>query len=480
MFKPEIRNTLLPFTSLDTAKISVPLQQALRQNGIDSIINFRVVKLYKGLYYQVKQKGCDSLTYLNVESGNVLTNGDKHYAGFLAQRFLWEENGSKYDEHHHSSLTASLINAPTAKEPKHDETKAKISGNKLITRFSSEYRASNKLLPVYEVAFDRNDSIRLYVDTRTDRLAFASDAKKRWFTGFFAFAHSWSFLNGLGHLKTYVLGLFSALCFLSSLFGFAVYNVMKSKSKTATGAKGWHYILGNIFFVTTLLFAFSGAWHAFAKLPANETNHTKIPQAISANDLNIRWNEIVRSLGKDEQLVNVSAVSMGSEIFWQVTYACKKLQGKKYINTKTGESLVDGDLLYGRHLATTITDRKNETVTSVKNVTQFSNSYSMMNKRLPVIETSFKNGDKIFIETVTGSVAGTSSSSVQAERFSFSNLHMHHYWEMWLGKSAGNFAKNSVLISSTLGLAVLALTGLLVYFKKKINTKRKGFSRTIS
>lgn len=472
-FKPDVRNSHLPATEIDTSRITVSLQDALQQNGIDSFHNFRIVKLYKGFYYQVQQKGLDSLTYLNCESGNVLANGDKHYAGYLAQRYMWEEAGAqKADDHDHGKMTASLsggasipVKALTPVKPT-----SKIVSTTLLTSFTKHYKASNKILPVYEVAFDREDGIRLYIETKADRLVFASDGKKRWFASFFALTHSWSFLNGLGKTKPVLIGTFSALCFLSSVAGFAVYNVLKTKKKGTSKSKRWHRTLGNIFLLTTLLYAFSGAWHAFAKLPAKPNLAAFQKMNIGSNEVDLNMQHVLSSLSPGEKLSNISVVKMNGGTYWQVFYKKEKAVLKRYINTKTNAVLKDGDATYAASLASRF---KGEEVIATIPVTTFNHRYSIMNKRLPVMEARFAGGEAVYIETITGDIAAVTRPSDKAERFSFSNLHMHHYWEMWLGKEAGKAAKNTVLITSTLGLLLLALTGTLIYLRKWFKAKSK-------
>jgi hypothetical protein len=98
----------------------------------------------------------------------------------------------------------------------------------------------------------------------------------------------------------------------------------------------------------------------------------------------------------------------------------------------------------------------------------------MMNKRLPVIEVSFDTDENYYVETATGQLSAIVAASDRAERFSFSNLHMHHYWEMWLGKGMGKPAKNFLLITSSLGLLLLATTGILIYLNRKRKKSRSG------
>ncbi|HEY0732654.1 MAG TPA: hypothetical protein VGD33_09570, partial [Chitinophagaceae bacterium] len=108
---------------------------------------------------------------------------------------------------------------------------------------------------------------------------------------------------------------------------------------------------------------------------------------------------------------------------------------------------------------------------AIQKVNKYNHSYSSMNKRLPVVEVSFLNGDKYFVETSTGSLAAIIKPRDEAERFSFSNLHMHHFWESWFNKH-GKTIKNIILILSTGGLLILAALGLSIYIKKRFTTYR--------
>lgn len=475
-FKPDVKNSRLPSSEIDTAKITVSLYTALLQNGIDSFQNFRIVKLYKGFYYQVWQSGFDSLTYINCESGNVLINGDKHYAAYLAQRYMWEQTGKgQSHEHDHRQQTASLsggANIPVeALAPV--KPNSKIVSNNLVTSFAKHYKASNKILPVYEVAFDREDGIQLYIDTRADRLVFASDHMKRWFASFFSLTHSWSFLNGLGKTKSFLLGSFSALCFFSSVFGFFVYNVVKQKKKGVSANKRWHRVLGNVFLLTTLLYAFSGAWHAFAKLP-QKPRLSVTKASIASNEIATDVRKVFSSYYSGEKLTNLSVTKMNGEVYWQLSYKKEKDIEKKYVNTKTGIVLQNGDAQYSAFLAAAFKNAKREDITSTTTVASFNHRYIMMNKRLPVMENRFANGEAVLVETATGEIAAVTKPADEAERFSFSNLHMHHYWEMWLGKETGKTMKTTVLIASTLGLLLLALSGTMIYLKKRTDNKHKA------
>ena len=99
--KPDVRNQSLRSTVIDTSKIKVSLRDALRQNGITRLQNFRIVKLYSAFYYQVRQPAADSLSYISCYNAQWLPSGDEQYAAYLAQRYLNEEGGQGQKENSH-------------------------------------------------------------------------------------------------------------------------------------------------------------------------------------------------------------------------------------------------------------------------------------------------------------------------------------------------------------------------------------------
>lgn len=480
--KPKVRNHSLQAPFLDTTRIRLSIHEALRQNNIAQINRFRVVKLYEVFYYQVKQPGIDTLTLINCSSGTVLLNGDRIYATHLAQRFLSDKNGNVQQDHGHHGINAALIQVV---RPENGGQQTKNSGRvkevKLLTRFDEEYKASNKILPVYRVSFERADNIRLYIETPADRLALAVDDRKAWFSRFFGITHSWSFLNGMGKIKSALLGVFSLLCFCSGLLGFYVYYIIKSKpgKRQKTGpARAAHLVLGNLFLATTLLYAFSGAWHAFQKLVPKPAVVTYLDETVfAASELKLPFKNLTGAVPAGRQLHDLSVVQVNDTAYWQLTIGREGKKEKHYLNTSTLRPLHNGDVQYGCYLACKLSGRQHRQVTHSSCLTAFNNRYSMMNKRLPVIEVNFDNAETFFVETATGTLSAITTPAGRAERFSFSNLHLHHYWEMWMGKETGTTLRNFVLIASTLGMLLAALTGITVWLQRK---NKKNLRETTS
>jgi hypothetical protein len=222
--------------------------------------------------------------------------------------------------------------------------------------------------------------------------------------------------------------------------------------------------------VTTLLYAFSGAWHAFAKIPEKPKPASyKVTTEFTPDKLTLNISSLLPTIKKEEKLVNISAVKIEDKAYWQLFVFDGKKLVRKYVDQNNLVELKDGDIQYGRYLASLFSKQNGIEIKNAKQLTSYNNQYSMMNRRLPVVEVDFKQSPDYFVETSTGKLAAVVKVSAQAERFSFSNLHMHHYWEKWFGKGAGGSLKNIVLIASTLGLLIVALTGMVIYIRKRFH-----------
>jgi hypothetical protein len=468
-FKPSVASQLAGTSAPDTLAFRISLKEALLKNGIDSIQNFRIVSMDKKWYWQVRRPSCDTLTYLDAGDGNILSNGDRSYAVWLAKRYLTEKPAKNSGGGHSHGMDADASRVFSSDEKKKPEV-LQVKNVSLVTGFNGEYKSSNVLLPVYRVAFERKDDIRLYIETSTDRLATAIDRNKAWFTSFFGIAHTWNFMDGMGMMRSVLIGLFSALAFFTSLFGFYIHRISNRKKKPAkmTASKKWHRSLGIIFLTTTLLYAASGSWHAFHTAGREKSLRDFYDRSVfSAGELDFHFSEITALTGKETPLKNFSVVRMNDKTYWQVSVAKGKEKLRRYFEKGNLKELPSGDVLYGCYLACRLGGLSPHSIKHTACVNSFNNSYSMMNKRLPVVEVGFEGNENYYVETATGHLAAITGSADKAERFSFNQLHMHHYWESLLGKDMGKSVRDLVLEASTLGLILVALTGTVIFLRRK-------------
>lgn len=431
-FKPSVK-THITQDSIQFSENSIELSEALKKNRIDTISNFRFVTINTQVYYQIEINKTKPLIYINTITGDILENADKMYAEILANKYLI---------HSHT---------------KHTEKNRNIE---FISSFNNEYSASNKMLPVYKINMNTENGLRLFVNTQNDKLATAIDNKRFYYLQFFAWAHSWNFLNSWGNFKYILIGLFSIIGAFSTIAGFYIYNISSAKKKV-TASKKWHRTLGNIFTITTFLFCATAAWHTLSKI--NKTQYQiEYQPVIAAKDLTFNASSLKNIFGAFN---NASVFVINNDVYWNLKFGMGMKIKSKIINAQTNEEIKDGELKYTKFLATKISNN-NQEVIETKYHNKFGHEYKMMSKYLPIIEVKTKTA-QFFIDPLSRTLAQTTIQSSKLESFAFGQLHMHHYPEMILKNSWGKSIRNTILFSTTLGLIIVVITGLYIFLRRK-------------
>ncbi|MBE7178654.1 MAG: hypothetical protein INR69_19800, partial [Mucilaginibacter polytrichastri] len=185
--RPSIATQKIPVVPLDTSRIKLTLPEIMRKNSIGEIGNFRLVHFGDNWFYQVKTPGQNKLQYFSADKGIRLRNGDALYARYLARTFLTgeiSEPGSKSNDRisNNNQLKTTYDCCAAAAETAMGLTgDSRILAVKPVTDFTPEYKPVNRLLPVQKVFFDRDDDLRIYVETAHDRFALAMDNNREWF-----------------------------------------------------------------------------------------------------------------------------------------------------------------------------------------------------------------------------------------------------------------------------------------------------------
>lgn len=474
--RPRVAQPAYSAPALDSNRFIVSLDKALLKNNIASIRSGRIVQINGNYFYQLGIAGKSSLSYISTQSGNLLKNGDELYARYLARIFTEGQPIKK-----EAPLLASLEQAlPTAvaasneeKEviPEHDccinatasimnvSNGAAITQVEKVDAFTEEYKDINRLLPVYRVAFDRADGIRVYVETGQDRLAFAMDNKRAVFDKIFMLFHTMSWLNGLGRFKPVVEISLMLLSMLAAISGLYIFFTTKSKKKAGKPVSQWrwnHRLTSATASLFTLLFSFSGGYHALAKLLPVAVQKSSPSHEFVASGLNIHWNELMKSLPVGEKLTNLSLVSIDGADYWQLFHKTMQKANKKtgkpagdfvkamstdipnciYVNAASYAPLPDGEKHYAGFLAAYYSGQPASALTSTTAITRFEGEYGFINKRLPVWKFGYAvNGnERWYIETSSGALAARIDDQDLYEGYSFSFLHKHHFMD-FAGKS---------------------------------------------
>lgn len=501
--RPKVSTQWLPPQPIDSSKIKIPLQQALQQNNIAAINNFRIVQMAGNWFYQLQLPGNNIQQYISTQTGKVLANGDELYARQLAKQFL---QGVKKPE---GKLLASVNNdiiqtAEAASETTvhdccfnataaimNDTTGVKILSAVLVNSYTDEYKNINRFLPAYKVSFARADGIRIYVETAQDRFAFAMDNKRAVFDTFFSLFHTWSWLNFLGNGKLIVEAALCLMAFATTLMGLYIFFITKTKKANGNGivkARNNHRWTSLVFSLFTLMFTGSGAFHAIDKITPDNRDQFYVTNQFESSGINLNIEAIAAAI-PDKSITNISLVKIDSQNYWQVftkkagnafTQGMEKQKGDLmkdktvqppqtvYINTATNQILANGERIYAAYLAAAMSKHAVTDTTGINLITKFEGEYGFVNKRLPVwkVNYPFNHNERWYVETSTGKLAAKVNDNDLIEGYSFAMLHKHHFMD-FAGKTWRDF---STMFWAMAQIVMVAI-GLTLYFKMRRRKK---------
>lgn len=476
-FKPEIAHDKLEPQIIDKNQLHFSIQEVLQKNNINEFKNFRIVSFNDVSYYQVKTISGD-LLYFDTSNAKKLENGDQKYAEWLSRYFL-------------------------------EDQKSAVKKSEIVTEFTSQYKYVNRYLPVYKLSFDRPDTMEVYVETSSSKLATYNPTSRQWFIWFFDTFHNWSFVDAITNNSIRIITMIFLLSIIgfSALSGILIYGLLwKQFKKTDNiqpkkGLRKYHRQIGIWVSLFTLTFAFSGAYHATTKwtpytlsqMVYEPTFETKeIP--LANNTLNLDWS----------RFQNISIITLNDTTY----YRCQLLENENkrfkkpksdskwnkkedsksevvYINATTNKIAPNLDLEYAEFLAYYFTDgapkasccemidtSEDDSQPSFENIklleskvlTDFeSREYGFVNKRLPVVKLAYDTPEKTtyFIETSTSRLAAVINNSDKVEGYSFAILHKFLFMD-WAGKNIRDLAT----VLAALSILIVSILGFILFLKR--------------
>lgn len=463
LFKPEIAHDKIAFQPIDTTKLTLSLQDVLSKNKINQFKNFRIIAIDTSYYYQVRTI-FSKYRYFNTQNAVELKKGDLVYAEYLSRYFI-------------------------------DDQKSTIKSITEITQFSTQYKYINRYLPVYKVTFNRNDNVDVYVETNSSKLATFNPTARKVFLEIFDVFHNWGFIDAIANnsLRIIIMLLLLSVISFSALSGLLIYAFFYKQFRivdanaSSTITRKRHRKLGVFVSFFTLLFAFSGGYHAIQKWKPNPIQKMVYSPIIKvselktvSNKLNIDW----------KKLSNLSLIKQNDSIFYQCQFLSaedsdgKRALSTEFINDKTNlnqpNKQADYALFLAKKFAAMQTDEKaNCCETEERQISELSKvkllkteilndfdkrDYGFVNKRLPVVKLEFKTPQKTtyYIDTSASQLAARVTNTQRNEGLSFAFLHKFLYLD-WAGKTIRDLF--SVLIAVL--IASVSVLGLKLFLKKK-------------
>jgi hypothetical protein len=437
-FKTQLPEKFYIEKTIYPTKQSLGIKTILEKNKIESFKNIRFVNLKGKHFYQIKLKN-NVLKYYSSKDGNELENGDKIYAQQIARQMLGDQ-------------------------------KSNIKSITQIPSYTNEYKSVNRLLPVWKVSFDRSDKMDIYVETAHSKFSTFNDQKRKVFIWIFSNFHNWEFLSLLSEpIQYFVMLICLAVIFFTALSGTIIYGFFwkvfkKPISQEKVGAlRKYHRSLGVAFSFITFLFAFSGGYHITRKFePDNRLSFLNEP-VFKTNELPLHLNQ----LNKNEIQMSMVKIDKLTSIQTQTFDFVTKEITFNYFKLNDTLKIENGNEKYCFSLLSDFTRNNNEKISATINkewVTDFTNEYGFVNKRLPVMAYHLNNekNSSYYIDPSTGHLAAYIKNADRYEGLSFAFLHKFHFLDGF-----GKNVRDGILVFFALCILLVSIMGLILFIKKR-------------
>lgn len=429
----------------------------LTAHGIERLRRLSVVEIGGADYFRVETVKGQAARYFSTSNGDELPDGDERYARFLAT--------------HYTGLPASSV-----------------VESRLITEFSDDYHAVNRLLPVWRVQFSGEKSLRAFIDTDQGRLATLVDNTRYTLTRVFRIGHNWSFAESSPRLQIAVMACVLAAALISAVSGLFLYFRFRrevSKRLTQKPLRRWHRRLGSLVALSTLVFASSGMFHLFMSFKQEREVFTEqIPEIATEQISDEAW----LHLG-DKAPGKIDLVSDGSKLYWLLQDAPQRsqvavLSQEKHAEHEHHESEgpdpgfqllpADDNLSENEGIASLIhqwavahSQKPLSEISQTKIISKFGGEYGFVFKRLPVVKVQFAGAGnpRYYIEPQSGILAAKVEDLDAVEGLSFAYLHK------WTFADANKDLRDVLVMLFAFANILVAVLGATMFFRQIFNKK---------
>lgn len=488
--RPKIATQMLVPDTVNNSKLKTGLANALKLNKIDSFTQVRLVHITDNWFYQVQISPEKEPVYLAAANGKILKRGNWLYAQYLAKQFL--EGQEKTNGNQQDSVANSKAEHDCCDEAARcvltTKKGAAVTEAILITSFDEEYKSINKILPVYKVSFNRTDGIRIYVETTQDRFCFAVDNQRALFNRLFVLIHSFGWLDFMGNYKLTIEIALTLGALLTTLFGLYIFFTTQSKKSNGNKVmkiRKMHRISSVSIALFTLMFSFSGAYHALKKFSEDTRYRYFDRHVFTAQEAILDLQDLTAVIKKP--ITNVSLVSIYGKTYWQVSTQAghKNMPVQKnshqmkngtmpnpaaiYVSVADNQILPKGEIQYARYLANLFSKHTVKDIQKTETITKFAGEYGFANKRLPVWKVSYASNyhERYYVETATGKLSVRMDDVDMLEGYSFAFLHKHEFLTP-ISKGVKDFSTMFWAAAQV----VMVVIGLVLYIRVRNRMKK--------
>ncbi|WP_339675426.1 PepSY domain-containing protein [uncultured Zhongshania sp.] len=408
---------LEPFSSAGVLTVS----DAAARAGLTQSLSAVRLLAWQGRPYYRLQTAADVI-WVDARSGVVAEYAERDYAEFLARHYVGDQDSA-------------------------------VKSMSLQTEFDEDYVFVNRLLPVWRVEFERDDGMRVYVDTASDRLGTIVNNTKAASSVFFRNVHSWIFIKN-DSLRLSLM----TICLVGGGI-IALAGILQYFLQWRAG-RGWrqgrptlkfHRVLGVSVALTAVTFTGSGLYHLWQK------QFVLQPEMVAAKyfdaaQINVGWSTL------NPEIVQADMVAIGDEAYFRTWYG----GGLQYRNALDGELLADGERLHALALAAQYMPT-NAPVKAVRAVDSFNDEYGFVNKRLPVVAVDYERSDhlSVYVEPRSGALATVVRDADRYEGFSFAFLHKWNFID-----GLGHTVRDIIAACFAAGIAATFILGMTLFLRR--------------
>ncbi len=457
-----LQPTPVAFSAPNTAfnlKQAHSLQSILSLNAIKTAQHISLAHIAEQDYFRISVADHMPAHYFDTHTGIELADADSLYAQQLALHFT-------------------------------GKTKNNISKVELITQFSDDYHAVNRILPVWRVEFAGSQHLRAFIDTEQSRLSTLVDDRRYWLTKLFQFGHNWSFLQSYPRLQLILASMVLVTVLSSALSGLYLYfkNTNAKQRLTKQPLRRWHRRLGLIVSITALIFASSGMFHLLMSYQQQAHALSTTTESADLTQLNAdAWQKII-----NQPVAKLDLISHAHQLYWlvlpasptgenqmpiaQVAALAQEAQHAEHHHHEAHAPTVQPYLLNADNQTTTvmsienlailqatsIAKRSSSQVKGTQWINSFANEYGFIFKRLPVIKVQMNDAQhtRYYIEPATGVLAAQIRDIDGLEGFTFSYLHK------WNFQSLNKDFRDILASLFALANIMVAIMGLVLFTRR--------------
>ena len=444
-FNPKPQAFLPPLAPLSLSGLLSP-QAALQAADLD---RFQALRLWQAdgedPVYRVETQG--QAYWIDARTGSLHPEGERAWAERLARHY------------------AGDLGSP-------------IAHARLLHSFNNDYHYIDRLLPVWEIGFDRPDGLRAYVDPASGRLATLTDRRKDWTGKLFRWMHSWSPIQPSPWVRGLMLGLLLTIAAVA-LAGLTVYARLWRRG-TLTGWRPagvrWHRRLGVPAAVVAVALSLSGALHLAVKSWQGDPTAPAATPSFATSELSAPLPTLIRTLASGGPIVALVLTRLDGRPAWIAVpeaapaaptghahgphgNAPSEPPVDRYLDAVSGEVIPDGLARHATALARQHADLPPGTAMEVHPVHHFDEAYGFAFKRLPVMAVTLpeRPDETWYVETRTGALAAHVTPLGRLEGWVFGMVHKWSFLDGTLGKTGRetlqSLAALALVLTAGLGVA---------------------------